>query len=201
MVRKYKYKYKSRYSKKYRRYRTISYNYFKVKAEFLDRIYYPDQAGHAIFHSKRNDGVAANRYLLTNQNVFEGYTYLNTLAGIFSYYKLIGIRLEVTPDARNQSIGVATAEPTLLLSYRAGNSNSQTINEMKANNQTLVMNSVQKQVRYFRVFNDDGKYSATNVVIPGAFTLLSDTQGNGYEESPSYKVRIIMYLLYKYSKA
>lgn len=202
MARKYKYKYKSKNSYKwYKRYKTISYNYFKVKAEFIDKIYYPDNGGHAIFNSRRNEQVAQNQFLLTNSQSFQGYTYINTLAGIFSYYKLLGVRVEVTPDARNQSLPANSVQPNLYLSYRAGVNNGQTIGEIKANNQTLIMNPVQKQVKYFRVYNESGKYSPSVDPIAGAFTLLGDTQGDGYDTCPSYTVKLIYYLLYKYSKA
>ena len=198
----------TKYSKKYRRYKRfykrykslVSYNYFKIKAEFNDFIYFPDQRNQPVFGSREADQVLANRSLLTNANAFQGYSFINMLAGIFSYYKIIGIRVEVTPDARNQSLQYDTDEELVYLSYRAGRDNIQNIAEARVNNQSLVMNPIQKQVKYFKVYNDNGRYTSTEYTISGAWTVVS-TNAGVYDEQPSYKVRVVYYLLYKYSKA
>ena len=62
------------------------------------------------------------------------------------------------------------------------------------------MNPIQKQVKYFKVYNDNGRYTSTEYTITGAWTVVSTNTGV-YDEQPSYKVRIVYYLLYKYSKA
>lgn len=201
----YRRKYYKRRYRRYRRYKQVSQNYFRVKAEFYDRIYYPDpnnpdaQAGHAIWHSRRSEAEAMDRYLLRNLDILSGYTYSVTLAGIFSYYRLTGIRIEITPDARNQSLPAASVEVPLYISFRAGDNAAQSINQIKANNNSILCNPIQKQVKYIRTLGGTSAYLSSDIAYSGAWTVLGENQLQ-YALAPSYKVKIVYYFLYKQSK-
>ena len=188
------------YRKRFRRYKGIT-QYFKARAEFVDTILFPGQDGGAPFFLSRANDVGLNRSLLTNQQVLEGYTFSVSLAGIFSYYKITGIGIEVIPSARNSSINQPGAQnPVVYLSYRAGNNTIMTLAEIKCINQTLILDPNNRQRRYWRPGPfADGEYANTLGVFSGAFSLIASTNGQ-YEQQPSWQIRIMFYFLYKGSK-
>ena len=194
--------YKRRYYRRFRRYKAPT-QYFKAKAEFVDKIQFPDgPGGAAYFVSRVAEPVVLNRSLLPNTAILEGYSYAVILAGLFSYYKITGIGIEVTPESRNSSIPAANVNPIVYISYRAGNSNSQVLQEVKSNNNTMILDPITRQKRYWRPgpYTDGDYFNTGGGAFAGAFTLLSD--GNGvYAGQPSWQIRIIFYYLYKGSKA
>ena len=204
------------YRRGYRRYRNLSnQQYFRVKAEYYSDIIFPMAAntGRAYFY-------AENAKVVTLTNIMQKYTYTNVLMGLFSYYKISGIRIEVTPDARNAGLEKKVTvpnlgeqnvvEPVVMISYRAGDSGEQTLAEAKANNQSIVLSPSQKVTRYWRTYGASGAYKPSSDGIEGAFTVQNEYDAQQaillnamyqYKTQPSWKVKISIYLLYKQSKA
>lgn len=189
------------YRRYYRRYRNVSMNYFRVKAEFNDKLIFPNaEAGNLVFYTKRADNIEARRSYVTFTEMMNQYMYTNTLAGLFSYYKLTGIRIEVIPDARNNGLGADSEDPELYISYRHGSNNGFTLQECRSNNQSIMLDSTQRVFRYWKVYGADGTYSATSNYPAGSLQVQSNLN-RLYAVSPSFKVKINLYLLYKQSKA
>lgn len=204
------------YRRGYRRYRNLSnQQYFRVKAEYYSDIIFPAAAntGRAYFRT-------SNSYVITLVNVMQSYTYTNVLAGLFSYYKITGIRVEVVPDARNSGLPKTVTvpnlgeeqvqEPVVMVSYRAASDGEQTLAEVKANNQSMVLSPSQKVTRYWRTYGASGAYRPTADGLDGAFTVQNDYNNQQallynalyqYKTQPSWKIKISVYLLYKQSKA
>lgn len=205
------------YRRGYRRYRSLNnQQYFRVKAEFYSDIMFPVAAntGRAYFKS-------TNTKVVTLSRIMQDYAYVNLLSGIFSYYKITGIRIEVTPDARNSNLDKTVnipvleqneqvLEPVVMVSYRAGNDNEQSLVEAKANNQSIVLNPRQKVTRYWRTYGASGAYRPATNGLDGAFTVQNDYDNQQaqlfnamyqYKTQPSWKCKISIYLLYKQSKA
>lgn len=194
--------YKRRYYRRFRRYKAPT-QYFKAKAEFIDKIQFPGGAGGpALFISRQAEPVLLNRSLLPNTAILEGYSYAIVLAGLFSYYKITGIGIEITPDSRNSSIDPINVNPVVYISYRAGNSNTQVLQEIKSNNNTVILDPLTRQRRFWRPgpYTDGDYFNTGGGAFAGAFTLLSDGVGI-YDGQPSWQIRIVFYYLYKGSKA
>lgn len=215
------------YRKFYRRYKNVtpSQQYFKVKLEAYSKISFPTtelyaQGGPTIFgiNAADEDVIWADKGLLTIEQLFKHYAYKNTLSGLFSYYKITGIRVEVTPEARNTTLPTtvtvqAATLPTVMeqvyLSYRAGSNVIQNLNEVRANNQSILLDPYNKMVRYWRVFGGTTSYINTNQMFAGGFTTNSETQNSqqaiavmdNYKMQPSWQVKFNLYILYKVSKA
>ena len=101
-------KFRRRYG--YKRYKSVSMNYFKVKMEYCDRIIFPEMtplAQNAQMYggpAKYKTRALLNQeepYKVTLQYVLDQYMYTNSLKAIFAYYKLTGIRVEIIPESRN----------------------------------------------------------------------------------------------------
>ena len=191
-----------RYRRYFRRYKQVgAQQYFRVKAEFVDAIRFPDDIGQPLFLSKIAQQIAADRSVLTNQNCLTGYTYAIMLSGIFSFYKIAGIRVEVIPDSRNNSLDPANAPRAAYLSYRSGDNAIQTFDQVKANNLSILLDPLQRQVRYWRSSAlMAGDYAVTTSSFNGGFTAAAQNNG-AFGEQPSWHIRISFYFLYKGSKA
>jgi hypothetical protein len=161
---------------------------------------------------------STNNNIITLAQIMAGYSYKNVLAGLFSYYKITGIRVEITPDVRNQQIAKTTKylnadvdvlESIAMVSYRAGDSTAQTLSQVKTNNQSVLLDPNNKIVRYWRTYGATGSYRNTDEDLVGAFTLQNEVSQDDafdkvmyvFKNQPSYKIKINIYLLYKQSKA
>ena len=186
----------------YKFYKRIYPNqYFRVKAEFMDTIRFAPAGGQPFFVSRIAEPLVADRSFITNQLVLNGYSYIQILAGLFSYYKLLGIRLEVIPEARNTNLDPQIGQVQVYLSYRAASALIQTLQEVKANNRSLVLDPLSRQTRYWKGSAlMSGDYYNTNQWFSGAWTTLSSDPGQ-YADQPSWQIKISYYLLYKGSKA
>ena len=215
------------YKKFYKRYRNVtpSQQYFRVKLEAYSKISFPttglaQNGGTPIFgvNSTDADVLWADKGLLKIEQLFNHYAYKNTLAGLFSYYKITGIRVEVTPEARNSTLPATVmfnqnTLPTIMeqvyLSYRAGSNIIQNLAEVRANNQSILLDPNNRIVRYWRVFGGTTSYINTNQQFAGGFTTISETQAgqdamrlmDTYAVQPSWQVKFNLYILYKVSKA
>lgn len=223
---------KRKYYRRYKRYRQISSNYLRVKVEYFDRLAYQAYSpfsneairdgGPMIFLRKASIEGINNRRFISLGEIQTSYTYDNALTNLFSYYRPTGIRIEVVPEARNNSLpqdfvanNIHHVIPTVyaVISYRAGNNNAQTLGEAVANNQSIVLNANEKSSRYWKIYGGTTAYVATSQAFSGGFTIaneypVGETENEGrtrgmmvYSLQPSWSVKISIYYLYKYSKA
>ena len=222
-------KFRRRYG--YKRYKSVSMNYFKVKMEYCDRIIFPEMTplannakiygGPAKFKTRAllpND----EPYKITLQSVLDQYMYTNSLKAIFAYYKLTGIRVELIPESRNtgiyttyeaQDAKYVVPYPMIFFSYRSGTNDAQNVADCRANNQSIVLDPCRKISRYWRVYGTTSTFVATGSAFSGAFSIRNEypqgadadsSQTRGlmvYELQPSWQVKISVYYLYKYSRA
>lgn len=196
---------KKKYTKKsysYRRYKQVaSRNYFKVKAEYYDAILFPDNApGKPLFANRVNDQNATVLTKGTNtiNQMLTGYTYSVTLAGLFSFYKITGIALEIIPKYDNGNI--VTDQVDIYLGYRVGNTTHMNLSEIKAVNQNLLLDPRNRQRKYFRTLGNFGDWTNTANAIDGAISIDSSANGQNHHQH-SWTIKVSMYLLYKFSKA
>lgn len=215
----------------YKRYKSVSMNYFKVKMEYCDRIIFPEMtplAQNAQIYggpAKYKTRALLNQeepYKITLQYVLDQYMYTNSLRSIFAYYKITGIRVELIPESRNigmystyeaQDQKYAVPYPMIFFSYRSGSNDLQTVAECRANNQSIVLDPCKKISRYWRVFGATSTFVTTGSAFTGAFSIRNeyptadDAQSRQtrslmvYELQPSWQVKISVYYLYKYSRA
>ena len=193
-------KYRYRKNNYFRRYRQLaSRNYFKVKAEFYDRIIFPNgSTGQPVFVSKEADGTLANRSVLTTTNIFTGYSYAQVLSGLFSYYKILSVAIELIPKY-NTGDTIANGR-TVFLGFKMGSNDALTIQEIKALNQNLVLDPRNRQRRYWKVYNTQGLWNPTDAISNGCITIQADDVGTK-DTQHQWDIKVTLYLLYKYSKA
>ena len=196
---------KKKYTKRtytYRRYKQIaSRNYFKVKAEYYDTIWFPDNGpGKPLFSNRVGDegATVASKGTNTINQMLTGYTYSVTLAGLFSFYKITGITLELIPKYNNGD--VVSDQVDVYLGYRVGNATHMTLSEIKAVNQNLLLDPRNRQRKYFKTLGNFGDWTNTSNAIDGGISI--DSAANGEKNTQhAWTIKVSMYLLYKFSKA
>lgn len=206
-------------------------NYFKVKMEYTDRIvfasYIPGTENAGLYggpakFKTREEKTGEEPFKVSLQYILDQYMYTNSLAAIFAYYKLTGIRVEIVPESRNLTLSsveevneakYTVPYPMVFFSYRSGTNDLQTVAECRSNNQSIVLNPNQKVSRYWRVYGTTSTFITTKTAFTGAFTIrneyptASDSQSKStrslmvYAFQPSWQVKISAYYLYKYSRA
>lgn len=188
------------YRRTFRRYKQLaSRNYFKIKAEFYDRIRFPSGSnGSVIFESKSAESIVANRSVLSLINIFNGYSYTQVLSGLFSYYKILSVAIELVPKY-NTADNIQNGS-TVFLGFKLGSNDALTMQEIKALNQNVLLDPRNRQRRYWRVFNTQGAWSSSDTVISGGLTVASENQGEK-DSQHQWDMKLSLYLLYKYSKA
>lgn len=222
---------KKYYRKTFRRYKNVSSNYLRVKVEYVDRIVFPDHdvgsqaaedLGYCYWKLRENQAGQDAKCVVNLGDIGTQYSYNAVLQSLFSYYRPTGVRIEAIPDSRNSGLASSIVVgnntftypyPYVMIAYRMGNNASQTLGEVKANNQSILLNTQQKVTRYWRVHGGTTAYAATTSSFSGAFTVRNDYNSNNdaagrrdralmvYRTMPSWSVKISVYYLYKYCKA
>lgn len=223
-----------KFSKKkgYKRYKSVQMNYFRVKTEFNDRLVFDyampgtteaaNAGGYCFFVTRSSQIGQDNRNHVTLADLLNQYVYTNMLEGLFSYYKPTGIKIEAIPESRNQSLPSSfqiqnvvhnIPFPQVMISYRAGSNASQSLQEVRANNQSLLLNTSQKVARYWKIYGTTTSYDITTNRFLGAFTVQNAFPNTTSEQDqttrsmmvyrlmPSWQIKISVYYLYKYSRA
>lgn len=202
-----------RYRKYFRRYKSISSNYFRVKVEYIDRLIYVPynpldsgavaNGGHIIFLNRNAQAELVNKQFVGLNNIQAAYSLDASLSSIFSYYRPTGIRVEVVPEARNSNLPLTFTYNNIsynvpvyyqVLSYRAGNSTAQTLAEAKANNQSIVLNANQKTTRYWRVYGTTTAYAPTTSSFSGGFTVINEYPTGGSENDQRTRAMMVYQL-------
>lgn len=190
---------KRRYTKRYRRYKRVSENYFRVRAEVDGLISYPVNGGQPVF-TLTND---ANNPIsvLTFQKILQHQTFSVMLLGMFSFYKLLGISIEVTPQAQNSAgYKAIDKEPMTIVAVRAGDSTAMNFAEAKSINSGIVLNPIQFVRKYTSLLGFYNSYIATDSAFSGAVTVVAENDTGQLANSPTWVFKITQYILYKKSK-
>lgn len=183
-----------------RRYKQLaSKNYFRVKAEYYDTIQFPQQQGKVQFANRVNDPNATPDSMATNTiaQMLNGYAYVQILAGLFSFYKITSILIEITP--KDNTGNQIQNEVDVYLGYRVANNAHMTLQEIKSVNQNLVLDPRNRQRKFFRTLGNFGDWTNTNNAIDGTISLESQNGARGSQHV--WSIKVSLYLLYKFSKA
>lgn len=200
MARK-KYGYRNWRKRAYRRFKNISYNYFSVKLEHTDTVFFPQNAGQPLFLSQVEQQIEAQRALLTFGDLFRLYPQVNTLGGLFSYYKIKAVSLEAVPCASNINGSRNVVEdPIVIMGVRANNNVVMTYSEIKILNNALVLDPVNTKRKYDNLLGSTSSWTDVQNPINGSISVVSNTNFSG-NTTPRWTVRITLYVLYKKSKA
>ena len=192
-------RYRRRYYRRryYRRYRKISENYFKVKAEAVGKIIWPaNDANQPLLQVPGQVNASSQTFAALLENT----TYINTLAGMFSFYRMTGLLIETLPDAAN--IGgnkiIENFNP-VFIAARAGSNLLMNYGELKSINSGIMLDAINRQRKYTKFYGYYGDWINTTGAPTGAVSV-GCSVNNIIANSPTWTVKFTFYLLYKKSK-
>lgn len=178
-----------RYARGYRRYRSLSNQYFKAKIEGLYTIAFPTDPGAPVF-------AEPNSSSLTFGSIFSNSQYYGSLTAMFGYYKVYGVSMEVVPGSRNfvsgQSVGIK-----VLVGFKCGTSTSMTYNELVASNNAIVLGGSTRTRKYSSVMGSTGWTSVSeDIANLGNFSVAASTTGVT-DRSPTFTIKLSLYMMFK----
>lgn len=193
---------RKRWNKKFKRYKKVSENYFRVRAEVDGLIQYPANApGQPVFKLTNLGQLENPSNVLTFQSILTHQTYSVMLEGMFSFYKLLGVAIEVTPQAQNiAGYKNIDREPMTIIGVRAGKNGAMTFSEARSINSSMVLNPAQYQRKYTSLLGFYNSYISTDASFSGAVTIVAEDNTGQLANSPTWVFKITQYMLYKKSK-
>lgn len=135
-----------------------------------------------------------NGQTLTAENIFgnTGNEYL-TLRGYYSYYKLIGVAIEVTPATSLGTNGEFRVSGNAVLSLIMSGE-TLTYNALSQSPHAITLDSNNKTRKYIPM---NGSWTPTNLVASSAIKLCIAANGGVAAGSVKYNVKLILYMMFK----
>lgn len=181
-----------RYARGYRRYRSLSNQYFRTRIEGIYTITFPSlQDGNPVF--AENNGLST----VTFNKLFSSSQYFGSLTSMFGYYKVSGVSMEVVPGPNNYK-GFNSPGLNVLLGFRFGQGGAMTYNELVADNNSIILGITSNKRRYSSTMGSNGWTSIAGGDSVGAFSIASSIQSN-MNDSPSWTCRLALYMIFKKS--
>ena len=181
-----------RYRYGYRRYRSVSNQYFRIRVEGVYTIAFPSaQVGEPVF--AENNGLR----IVTFNTLFSSSQYYGSLTSMFGYYKVSGVLMEVVPGSNNFK-GLNTIGINVLLGFRFGQGSVMTYKELVADNNSILLGINSNKRKYASTMGSNGWTSTADNNALGAFSVSSSMQAD-MANSPSWTCRLAVYMIFKKS--
>ena len=182
-----------RYRYGYRRYRSVSNQYFRTRVEGVYTIAFPGaQVGEPVFAENNQLRV------VSFSTLFSSSQYYGSLVSMFGYYKVSGVLMEITPGSNNFK-GINQIGINVLLGFRFGQVRVMTYKELVADNNSIILGINSNKRKYASTMGSNGWHSTddTNNDL-GAFSVGSSMQAE-MTNSPSWTCRLAVYMIFKKS--
>ena len=179
------------YRRYYRRYRSVSKQYFPCRVEGVYTIGYPTEDGAPRFF----DAASNWSSVVPFSTLFSNSQYYGSLVNMFGYYKVTGVKMEVQPQLDNAA-NVRQLTP-LLIGFRTGSVAQMTYPELVADNNSLFLGTSPNK-KYISTMNSQGWGPTNTEQVVGAFSVgSSGTSSKTY--SPTWACKLCVYILFKKS--
>ena len=178
-----------KYARGYRRYRSLSNQYFKAKIEGVYTIAFPQNNGSPVF-------AEVNGPSLTFGAVFSSSQYYGSLVNMFGYYKIIGVAMEVVPGPKNFE-GTASVGAKVLVGFKCGAGTSMPYHELVANNNSILLGVTTRVRKYSSIMGSIGWISSDDTSDNvGSFSVASSITGT-LATFPTWTCRFSLYMTFK----
>ena len=183
-----------RYARGYRRYRSLSNQYFKAKIEGVYTIAWPRDIGVPVFAEE-------NKNTVSFWSIFGGSRYYGSLTEMFGYYKITGAAMEITPGPKNFE-GTSTVGAKTLVGIMFGVNNSgATYHKLVADNSSILLGVLTKSRKYVSTMGAVDWLpvsSSTDTAAVGRFAVVSSITGT-LTNQPTWTCKLSIYMVFKKS--
>ena len=180
------------YRRYYRRYRSVSNQYFPCRVEGVYTIAFPgDAAGTARFFDASQNWSSVVPF----STLFSNSQYYGSLVKMFGYYKVTGVRMEVQPHWDNSG-NIRQLNP-ILIGFKTGSIAQMTYAELIADNNSLFLGTSPNK-KYISTMNSSGWGPANTDQVVGAFSVSSPGVSTT-TSAPTWACKLCVYILFKKS--
>ena len=185
-----KYSRRRYYRNGYRRYRSLSNQFFRAKIEGVYTIAWPTENGGPIF-------AEANGPSLTFGAVFYSSQYYGSLVNMFGYYKVTGVLMEVVPGPWNNK-GTAAVGAKTFVGFKCGTSTTMSYHELVASNTSIMLGVNTSAKKYSSVMGSNGWVSVSdNIDTVGNFSVASSFVQGTTERQATWTCKFSLYMVFK----
>ena len=183
------------YRNGYRRYRSLSNQYFRVRIEGVYTIAFPSNTGDPVF-------AEVNQKSVSFWSIFGSSRHYGSLTEMFGYYKITGVAMEVIPGPKNFE-GTSTVGAKTLVGIQFGIADSSNVgyHNLVADNNSILLGVLTKSRKYVSAMGSVGWMpcsSSTEVVDVGRFAVASSITGT-LTSQPTWTCKLILYMVFKKS--
>ena len=183
------------YRRYYRRYRSVSNQYFPCRVEGVYTVSFPQDTTGSSGAPRFYDAATNWSYVVPFSTLFEGSQYYGSLTNMFGFYKVTGVKMEVQPHIDNAA-NVRQTFP-VLIGFKTGSVAQMTYSQLIADNNSLFL-STSPNKKYISTMNSQG-WSPTNASqAVGAFSVGAASISNS-THSPTWACKLCVYILFKKS--
>ena len=182
-----------RYYRGYRRYRSLTDQYFRTRIEGVYTIAFPSNTGDPVFAEENNNSVSF-------WNIFGGSQYYSSLTMMFGYFKITGVAMEVIPGPKNFE-GTSTVGAKTLVGIQFGSSSGMGYHRLVADNNSILLGVLTKSRKYVSTMGatDWLPCTANTEVSPiGCFAVASSITGT-LTNQPTWTCKFSLYMVFKKS--
>ena len=159
------------YRNGYRRYRSLSNQYFKAKIEGVYTIAWPTEIAAPVF-------AEPNAASITFGSVFSNSQYYGSLTAMFGYCKVYGVSMEVVPGSSNYNGKLSYVGAKTFVGFKCGTSTTMSYNELVASNTSILLGIGTGVRRYSSVMGSTGWLSVSDDINNlGNFSVASSITG------------------------
>ena len=178
------------YRNGYRRYRSLSNQYFKAKVEGVYTIAWPTSSGAPVF-------AEPNAASITFGSIFSNSQYYGSLVSMFGYYKVTGVSMEVTPGPNNYKGTLSYVGVKTFVGFKCGTSTTMTYNELLASNTSILLGIGTGVKKYSSVMGSTGWVSVSeDINNVGNFSVASSSNGV-LDRQPTWTCKFSLYMTFK----
>lgn len=184
-----------RYARRYRRYRSLSNQYFRARIEGVYTIAFPSSTGDPVF-------AEVNSKTVSFWDMFGGSKYYGSLTEMFGYYKVTGAAIEVIPGPKNFE-GTSTVGAKTLVGIQFGYStnNGVSYHGLVADNNSILLGVLTKSRKYVSTMGAVDWLpctSSSDTADVGRFAVVSSITGT-LSNQPTWTCKLSIYMVFKKS--
>ena len=180
-----------RYARRYRRYRSLSNQYFRAKIEGVYTIAWPTDGGAPVF-------AEANATSITFGSIFSNSQYYGSLTAMFGYYKVTGVSMEVTPGPNNFKGTLSYVGGKTFVGFKCGTSTTMSYNELVASNTSILLGVGTGVRKYSSVMGSTGWVSVSeDINNVGNFSVASSQNAGTFDREPTWTCKFSLYITFK----
>lgn len=178
-------------SRRYRQFKKA--NYLAYKIDVSGDLVFPTSDGQPVFSNTNSSTIPFSSFLGGSSA-----TEFQKFKGIFTFYRIRGIRMEFVPSSGNSTLSTITHTKPVYAGFFLSGANTQ-LSDLPTVNQSILLNPLQKSAKYFYLYGAQDDWKLFDTGYSGFFGTYSAENASD-NTGPAWSYRITFYITFKYAK-